>query len=136
MVNDLKAAMELMQCFHNSFINYRGEFIAYSGTETYFNFLSCEDELDVKCKVLEWLSRSASKGQPFQSDRRNREFQKYMLDGINKYLGTRFTHDDIDEVYTYLGNRCNHAKTIRFIKSGYDIGVLTEPRRELDENDT
>lgn len=66
MMNDIKAAMDLMRCFQNSVINYRGEFIAALGTETYFNFYTCEDEKDVKCKVLEWLSRSASKGQPFR----------------------------------------------------------------------
>ncbi len=27
-------------------------------------------------------------------------------------------------IYTYLGNACNHAKTIRFIESGYDLEVL------------
>lgn len=130
-MDDLRVAMRLMGCFHNSFINYQGEFIAYRGAEAYFNFSTCVNEQDVKCKVLEWLSRSASKGQPFRSDRKNDEFQRFMLDGINKYLDTHFTHDDIDEVYTYLGNRCNHDKTIRFIDSGYDMSVLLpEPPKE------
>ena len=80
--------------------------------------------MDVKCKVLEWLSRPASKGQPFKSDRANEKYQQYMLDGINKYLGTNFSHDDIDEVYTYLGNCCNHKKTLLFIGSGYDVRIL------------
>ena len=123
-MKDLSIAMDLMKCFHGSFINHNGEFIAHRYGEAYFNFSTCEDVLDVKCKVLEWLSRPASKGQPFKSDRANERYQNYMLDGINKYLGTHFTHDDIDEVYTYLGNRCNHAKTIRFIESGYDVGML------------
>ena len=123
-MKDLSVAMDLMKCFHGSFINHNGEFIAHRYGEAYFNFSTCEDVLDVKCKVLEWLSRPASKGQPFKSNRANERYQNYMLDGINKYLGTHFTHDDIDEVYTYLGNRCNHTKTIRFIESGYDVGML------------
>ena len=123
-MNDLHVAMHLMDCFQGSFINHNGEFCAYRGAEAYFNFATCENELDVKCKVLEWLSRSASKGQPHKSDKKNREFQQFVLNGINKYLGTNFSHNDIDEVYSYLGNRCNHAKTLRFIESGYDLSIL------------
>lgn len=123
-MNDLIAAMDLMKCFYGSFINHNGEFVAHRYGEAYFNYANCEDELDVKCKVLEWLSRPASKGQPFKSDRANEKYQQYMLDGINKYLGTNFSHDDINEVYTYLGNRCNHKKTLLFIGSGYDVRIL------------
>lgn len=127
-MNDLNAAMKLMDCFPGSFINHNGEFIAHRVANEYFSFATCEDETDVKCKVLEWLSRAASKGEPFKSDRANERFQQSMLDGINKYLGTNFSHDDIDEVYSYLGNRCNHARTLKFIESGYRVDLL--PFRE------
>ena len=127
-MNDLNVAIKLMRCFPNSFINYQGEFIAHSGTNAYFNLTTCEDELDVKCKVLEWLSRSASKECPFKSDRKNEKFQQFMLDGINKYLETEFSHDDIDEIYSYLGNRCNHALTLRFIECGYYVEILRPPK--------
>ena len=120
----MNVAMKLMQCFPNSFINQQGEFIAHRISNVFFNFATCENELDVKCKVLEWLSRSASKGMPYNSDRANKKFQQFMLDGINKFLCTNFSHDDIDKVYTYLGNRCNHAKTLLFIESGYDVSML------------
>ena len=83
-MNNLNAAMDLMKCFYGSFINHNGEFVAHRYGEAYFNYANCEDEMDVKCKVLEWLSRPASKGQPFKSDRANEKYQQYMLDGINK----------------------------------------------------
>lgn len=123
-MHDLRKAIDLMRCFYGSFINHNGEFIAHQRDEAYFSFLTCEDDLDVKCKVLEWLSRAASKGEPFRTDLENKNYQRFMLDGINKYLGTNFSHDDIDEVYTYLGNRCNHKKTLLFIGSGYDVRIL------------
>lgn len=123
-MNYLNVAMELMRCFPNSFINSQGKFIAHRVSYDYFTFTTCKDELDVKCKVLEWLSRPASKGQPFNTKMANKKFQQFMLDGINEYLGTDFSHEDIYEVYTYLGNRCNHAKTLLFIESGYDVSML------------
>lgn len=123
-MNDLHAAMKLMSCFQGSVINRNGEFVPVLKAGEYFNFANCENETEVKAKVLEWLSRAASKGQPYSSDKKNKEFQQFMLDGINKYLGTSFSHDDIDVIYTYLGNRCNHSRTLKFIRSGYKVELL------------
>ena len=50
----------------------------------------------------------------------------FFLNGINDYLDTRFSVEDMREIYTHLGNACNHQKTIRFIESGYDMAVLEE----------
>lgn len=80
-MNDLNIAMDLMKCFPGSFINHNGEFIAHRRANEYFNFATCADELDVKCKVLEWLSRAASKGEPFRTDLENKNYQRFMLDG-------------------------------------------------------
>jgi hypothetical protein len=30
----------------------------------------------------------------------------------------------MEKIYTYLGNDCNREKTIKFIKSNYDLNVL------------
>ena len=43
---------------------------------------------------------------------------KYHLDGINKFLGTNFTAQEMDVIYTYLGNSVDNLKTIEFVKSG------------------
>lgn len=115
---------KLMNCFQNSVINQNGEFIANVKANQYFILHNCETELDIKCKVLEWFSRSAYKTCPFDSDRKNRELHKFMLNGINKFLGTEFTESDIDTIYTYLGNACHHSLTIEFIESGYDMSIL------------
>lgn len=80
----------------------------------------------MNCKVLEWLSRAADKGIPYRQDWRNKKFQNFMLDGINMFLNTDFSKDDIDLIYTYLGNACNHNRTLEFVRSGYDMGLLRE----------
>ena len=118
--------LRLLADFDGSFFNERDEFIAHRYSNTYFIFANCETELDVKCKVLEWLSRSAHKGIPYRQEWRNKKFRKFMLDGINMFLHTDFSFDDMEQIYTYLGNACNHNKTIKFIESGYDMQVLTE----------
>lgn len=119
----------LMTAFPDSFINKYQEFIAHREANEYFILKDCETELDVKCKVLEWLSRAAYKSQPF-GERKNKIFHAFMLDGINRFLSTSFTTNDVEHIYTYLGNAVNHAKTVRFIESGYDLAALGEERGE------
>lgn len=118
---------KIFNAFPNGFINHNLEFIAepHHRVNSYFRLEDCETEEDVAAKVLEWLSREAYKSQHFDTDRRNREIHAYHLQGINTFCGTSFTEDDIAKIYTYLGNSCNHQKTLDFIRSGYDLAVLT-----------
>lgn len=78
-----------------------------------------DSELDLIAKVLEWLSREASKSFDPKS-------HAYHLNGINQFLGTNFTREEMEEIYTWLGNCCNHTLTLRFIKSGCDFAVLPQ----------
>lgn len=116
----------LMACFPQSFINHNGEFIAHKTSNTWFDLFKCRDELEIKCKVLEYLSYSASKGQPFKAEKNNVAFRDLMLRGINKYLETSFSQEQMDEIYTYLGGGINRQKTRRFIKSGWDLSILKQ----------
>ena len=121
---DLDIALKLMDCFAGSKINQFGEFIAHEKANEYFRINVCKTELDVKCKVLEWLSRGAYKTEPFRQKTKNDKFHEFMLDGINKYLATDFTHDDMELIYCKLGNAVNHELTVRFIESGFVLSVL------------
>ena len=116
--------LKLVHSFPQSFINGGLEFIAHKKANEYFRLEDCETEFDVKCKVLEYFSRGAYKTEPFENYNKNEEFHEFMLNGINKYLGTNFSYDDMEIIYTYLGNRCNHPKTVQFIESGYDMSAL------------
>lgn len=75
------------------------------------------DEENMSCKVLEWLSRPAFK-------EGSEETRKWYLDGINKFLGTNFSHEDIEDIYCQLGNEVHRPLTLKFIESGYDMEVL------------
>lgn len=122
----LKCRFDLLQAFSESFFNERDEFIAHKKSNQYICLSNCETVLDVKCKVLEWFSRPATKAQPYVQEWRNRRLQDFMLDGVNSFLGTNFTRENMEDIYQYLGNAIDHKKTIRFIKSGYDFKVLIE----------
>jgi len=106
-----------INAFPKTYFNQRFEAIVFPARNSYFLTEDVKTELDLKSKVLEWLSREASKSI-------SRISQRYHLEGINTFLETDFTQGEMSEIYTRLGNRCNHEKTIRFIESGYDMGVL------------
>lgn len=122
------AVMRLLRCFSRSCILPGGEFLAYNsvsgGCNDYFSLRDCATEKDLQCKVLEWFSRPAYKSEPFRSDKKNAEYHAYMLDGINRFLGTRFTPEIIEEIYSKMGNACNHERTKEFVASGYDLNLL------------
>lgn len=121
---------DLFRAFPNAIMNRNLEFVAEPNRyiNSYFRLEDCESREDVTAKVLEWLSREAYKSQHYHVDWRNKKVHEYHLQGINAFCGTNFSHDDIEIIYTRLGNRVNHKLTLDFIHSGYDMSVLE--RRE------
>ena len=119
-----EVAKELMRCFPNSFINADGEFVAHRDANEYFILENCNSVLDVECKVLEWFSRAAFKTEPFPTKAKNDRFHKFMRGGINKFLGTNFTAEDMELIYTRLGNGINRPLCERLVDFEYSMDVL------------
>lgn len=121
---------DLFGAFPDAIMNRNLEFVADPDrrVNSYFRLDNCFTRTDAICKVLEYLSREAHKSLHFKKDWRNAQVHEYHLKGINTFCGTAFTKSDIGEIYTYLGNGVNRQKTLDFIRSGYDLTVLT--RRE------
>ena len=119
---------DLFWAFPNAIMNRNLEFVADSNrrVNSYFRLDNCETRTDAICKVLEYLSRESFKSQHFNANWRNEQVHEYHLRGINSFCGTAFTKEDIEDIYTYLGNECNRKKTLAFINSGYDLAVLRE----------
>jgi hypothetical protein len=125
MPTELNETIEkLLKAFPRSFINDNGEFIAHLRTNQYIILNNCKTSLDIKCKVLEWFSRPAHKTAPYSQEWRNKNFHEFMLKGINDFLETNFSVEQISDIYDELGNAINHERTIEFIGSNYDFGVL------------
>ena len=104
-----------------------GDFLTYPRTSEGFSADGSHEM--ITAKVIEWLSRAAFKTERFNTKAANDRFHKYHLDGINAFCGTSFTEDDMENIYTHLGNAVHHQRTLDFIRSGYDMSVLT--RKEI-----
>lgn len=123
---------DLFKAFPNAIINRNLEFVADPNrrVNSYFRLDNCETRTDVAAKLLEWMSREAYKSEHFHVKWRNDQVHEYHRNGINSFLGTDFTPEHMKIIYTYLGNSCNHQKTLSFIRSGYDLDVLRERRTD------
>ena len=113
---DMKEAREkLLECFPGSFINEVDEFIAHPRTNQYFILRDCKTVEAVEAKVLEYLSRAAFKSQPYSQEWQNRRLHEFMLAGINAFLDTDFSYEDMELIYTYMGGGIKHGLTLVFI---------------------
>lgn len=122
----IEAREKLLECFPGSFINSRDEFIAHPRTNQYFLLNNCEKVEDIEAKVLEWLSRPSFKTQPYSQEWRNRRFHEFMLAGVNLFLDTDFSGEDMELIYTYIGNAANHNLTLDFIDHDMNMKWLKE----------
>lgn len=122
---------KLFRAFPDAIINRNLEFVADPDrrVNSYFRLDNCETEEDVKAKCLEYLSRESFKSEHFNAAWRNAQVHAYHLCGINTFCGTAFTEDDVEEIYTHLGGAIHHQTTLAFIRSGYEMSVLT--RKEI-----
>ena len=120
---------KVMKHFNGSYINQCGELILSDRGNVYFIAIDCKTKNDVICKLLEWCSRAMAKGEPCASEKRNNEWRDNLICGLNNYLKTSFTQEDLYWIYDQLGNRVNHDLTLKFIESGYDLSLL-RPKKE------
>lgn len=143
-----KEIFKLLEIFSEGFINNEMEIVichpvnpvdVYEGEEPYYKAFhgkgrnvycnvyfcinSCSDKKDVQAKVLEWWSRDAYKTQ-FAGSKVTEIIQDYIRRGINEYLKTCFSRDDMETIYCHLGNSINHALTMKFIESKFNMEVL------------
>ncbi len=127
-----EARAKLLECFPGSYINSREEFIAHPRTNQYFLLYNCQTVEDIEAKVLEYLSRAAFKSQPYSQEWRNRRFHEFMLDGVNAFLDTDFSAEDMELIYTYMGGGIKHILTLDFIS--HDMSMKWLINRISDEN--
>lgn len=109
--------MNFYLIFPNSFINACGELILDRKYNIYFNLMDVHNSLDLKCKVIAWVSRYCVKGIPVK---RQEVFRQRMYEFLNTYL----TLGEFETVYIYLGNDIKRELCENFVKSDYNMNVL------------
>ena len=101
----------------DSYVNHLNELILIPKTNLYFRLEDVKTELDFKCKVCEWCTKSCFGGY-------NKYWERETSKLVNYLLGTHFTSRQFEAIYCRLGNRVNHELTEKFVQSGYDLSLL------------
>ena len=112
---------QFMFLFKDSYINSENELIVIPKFNLYFRLEDVETEVDLKAKVIAWLSKSACHFNWYQQEWRNRKFEKELRDNINYFLGTKFNSLEMDYLYGIYGNMISKEKLYEFIESGCDL---------------
>ncbi len=115
-----------MNIFYGSFINHNKELILIPKTNLYFYLGDVNTVDEVKYKLLEWCSRSCFKAMPYRYTKKNKEYQDNVLRKVNECFDMEFTREQMELIYTKLGNCINHELTMKFVSSGYDMKLLEE----------
>lgn len=110
---------KIQRAFPKAYVTMNFELILVPRTNTYINLNHCSTPDEFKAEVIEGVSRFAFKAF-------TKPLRKEHLDGINKLLDTKFTPEDMEYIYTNLGNGINHELCMKFVKSGYDLEVIEE----------
>ena len=116
---------KIQQAFPKAYVTMNFELILVPRTNTYINLNHCSTPDEFKAEVLEGVSRFAFKAF-------TKPLCKEHLDGINKLLDTHFTPEDMEYIYTNLGNGIRHELCMKFVQSNYDLGVIDEGLQEKD----
>lgn len=145
-IKETKFFKRMASVFEDSFVNDENEFIALlnyypsdnlsyyellklkrEGTKhifvnEWFGLEDCHNELDLKKKILSWLSRACCKSQ--YSNTYDYYIHEYFRDRCNDLLGVDFDENDWEKIYCYLGNAINDDLSVKFIESHYDLDIL------------
>ena len=126
----------MRNCFPGAFINNHNELIVDREANSYFSLNGVKDELDLVVKILSGLSRDAYKSEPFENELRNENLHYKISLGIACYFGKYFSPNQMEIIYTYLGNGIRNDLARRFIEEGnLDTDWLIKERQKGGETD-
>jgi hypothetical protein len=124
-MNNLMGEIQgIMKHFKNSYINNNLEVILLPKTNGYFAIKNCRNEVDIKCKILENISRDCFKTQHYSKLKDNKKMWQENLIALNNALKTDFSQQDIELIYNKLGNGINHKLAKKFVESDFNMEVL------------
>lgn len=124
---DFDVLKEIQPFFPLAHIYKNNELILDPKNNIYFRIDNITSKLEFQCKILEWCSRPACKGlKPI--------WQRFVQGALNGYFRQTWTRNELESIYTRLGNGVNRELCIKFIKGDFDLKILQETtNNEMDK---
>ena len=120
----LESVQKALQCLNDSYINRNNEIILIPKFNVYTLLDDVNTDNDFKVKLCEWFSRDCSCALRYSQQKRLNRYYQENTDAFNFICGTNFTIEQMNYIYSYLGNGIKHKLAQRFVSGGFDLSVI------------
>ena len=120
----LESVQKALKWLQGSFINHNNEIILIPKFNVYTLLDDVETDDDFKVKLCEWFSRDCCCAIRYSQPNRLKRYYQENTEAFNFICGTNFTIEQMQYIYTYLGNGIKHELAKEFVKSGFDLFVI------------
>ena len=132
----LESVQKALKYLRGSFINHNNEIILIPKFNVYTLLDDVETDDDFKVKLCEWFSRDCCSALRYSQNKRLERYYQENTDAFNFICGTNFTTEQMEQIYTKLGNGIKHELAKKFVKSGFDLSVIADnPTEKGDEQE-
>lgn len=121
MLRSVKTALKQLE---GSYINCNNEIILIPKYNVYVSLDTVETDEDFLVKLCEWFSRDCCCALRYSQDKRLKKYWQQNTDVFNSICGTSFKIDEMETIYTYLGNSLNRELAKQFVQSKFDLSLL------------
>lgn len=135
----LESVQKALKWLKGSYINHNNEIILIPKFNVYTLLDDVNTDEDFKVKLCEYFSRDCCCALRYSQQKRLNRYYQENIEAFNFICGTNFTIEQMDYIYTFLGNGVKHALAKEFVKSGFDLSVIDKyvqsryERRELNK---
>lgn len=119
-----ETVQKALKYLNNSFINHNNEIILIPKFNVYTLLDDVETDEDFKVKLCEWFSRDCCCALRYSQKKRLERYWQENTDAFNFICGTNFSIEQMNYIYTYLGNGIKHNLAKKFVQSGFDLSVI------------
>lgn len=129
----LESVRVALSIFPKSYINHNNEIILIPKFNVYTLLDDVETDNDFKVKLCEWLSRDCCCALRYSQQKRLEKYWQENTDRFNQICGTNFTVEQMNFIYTYLGNGIKHELTKEFVNNAFDITTIKKYLQERNQ---
>lgn len=120
----LETVQKALKYLNNSFINHNNEIILIPKFNVYTLLDDVENDEDFMVKLCEYFSRDCCCAMRYSQNKRLERYWQENTDAFNFICGTNFSIEQMNYIYTYLGNGIKHNLAKKFVQSGFDLSVI------------
>lgn len=131
----LESVKKSLKWLKGSYINHNNEIILIPKFNVYTLLDDVNTDDDFKVKLCEWFSRDCCCALRYSQKKRLDRYYQENTEAFNFICGTNFSVQQMEYIYTYLGNGIKHELAKKFVKSGFDLSVIDKFVRNRKESE-